>query len=167
MDLDLREEEGSALNITPLIDIVFQLILFLLVASSLSDEVSRERSAAEEQKIDLDLPESDAGAPSPERPEVLVVNLDERGACIVRGRSLARRELRALLVQTAEKNPRTPISIRGHRAVVLQRVVDVMSDCHRAGLRNLDIRVLAGATPERSRGEDPLELPGSRDSGGR
>ncbi len=161
LELDLAESDGPGLDITPVIDIIFQLVLFLLIATSMTDEMSSEREKVEEQKIALDLPQSGAGQKSDEKPETLIINVQEDGAYIVRGQSLTRRSLRELLTQVAGENPRTSISIRGHRSTALQHVVDAMSDCHKAGLRQLDIRVQSGAAKGNA-GEDPLDLGGGR-----
>jgi biopolymer transport protein ExbD len=161
LELETGEGDSPGVDITPMIDIVFQLILFLLIATSMTDEMSREREKIEEQKIALDLPQSGAGRKTDEKPETLIVNVQEDGAYIVRGQSLTRRSLRELLTQVAAENPRTAISIRGHRNTALQHVVDVMGECNTANLRNLDIRV-ESAAPRGARGEDPLDLGGGR-----
>lgn len=162
LELESAQDEGAALDITPMIDIVFQLILFLLVATTMSEEMSKEQAKIEEQKIALDLPESGAGEATNEKPETLIINVQEDGAFIVRGQSLTRRSLREMLTQVATENPRTPISIRGHRNTALQYVVDAIDDCRRARLRNLDIRTQSAASKGATQGEDPLDIGGGR-----
>jgi biopolymer transport protein ExbD len=161
LDLDVGEGDAPGLDITPVIDIVFQLVLFLLIATSMTEESSKEREKIEEQKIALDLPQSGAGQKTDEKPETLIINVQEDGAYVVRGQSLTRRSLRELLTQVATENPRTAVSIRGHRSTDLQHVVDAMSDCHKANLRSVDIRVQSGAGKTKP-GEDPLDLGGGR-----
>ncbi len=156
MNLNIQEDEEAGPGMAPLIDVVFQLILFLLVATSLSDETSEE--ATEETKIELNLPDSGAGQKLDKPPAVLIVNVDEGGRYIVEGRSMSRRSLRSLLRETAERDPNTQVSVRGDRKVALQHVVDVMSDCHRLKLRKLDIRVKMGAQLPGNQGDDPLDI---------
>ena len=162
MNLDVREDEEAGPGIAPLIDVVFQLILFLLVATSLSDE-SAEKTE-EEKIVPLDLPESGAGKKPDKPPALLVVNVTAEGSYVVEGRSLSRRSLRSLLRETAERDPNTQVSVRGDRQVALQHVVDVMSDCHRLKLRKLDIRVRGGEGANVPAGDDPLDI--GRERGG-
>ncbi|MCB9882177.1 MAG: biopolymer transporter ExbD [Planctomycetes bacterium] len=158
MNLDVHDDEADGPGIAPLIDVVFQLILFLLVATSLSDESGKDESVAEELKIELDLPESGAGKELEKKPELLIVNVDAEGHYVVEGRSLSRRDLRALLQETAERDPGTPVSVRGDRNVALQHVVDVMTDCHALQLRKLDIRVRGRSAKPKGAGTDPLDI---------
>ena len=50
----------------------------------------------------------------------------------------------ALLVRAAKANPETPVTIRGDRAVVLERVVSVMDACRIAGLTDIGMMTLDG-----------------------
>ena len=60
----------DALSLTPLIDVVFLLLIFFLVASRLSQE---------DMELDIPLPSAANAMPMTEEPQEMIVNIDENG----------------------------------------------------------------------------------------
>jgi biopolymer transport protein ExbD len=87
---------GKGLEMTPMIDIVFLLMIFFLVASKL-DEADRA--------IDVVLPQAAAAKPLTTRPREFVINIDRAGNYFAGARPVRLDELKDLLVQTAADNP--------------------------------------------------------------
>lgn len=135
----LREEVG--MDMTPMIDIVFQLIIFFVITIELDRQVFNER-------IILALSPS---GPAIEKkdPRTIVVEVDEKGRI-----SIARNRLSFGLLTTILKNAvaqygsSTPVQIRGDRKTKHEHIRKVMEACGRAGIW----RVSFVATKEKAKG---------------
>lgn len=119
-----------SLNLAPMIDVVFLLLIFFMVATTF---------AQQEKEMSLDLPTAESGDEAQNNPEEIVINLLSDGRMRVMGEDVAEEALESMLVRAARSNPETPVTIRGDRDVVLQRVVSVMDACRRAGLTDIGI----------------------------
>ncbi|RMF42872.1 MAG: biopolymer transporter ExbD [Planctomycetota bacterium] len=120
-----RGQALGALSLTPLIDVVFLLLIFFLVASRLSQE---------DQELDIPLPSAANAAPMIAQPQEMIVNIDKEGALFVNGRFLSEAEFERLLRQAVADNPAGPaVIIRADRRVPLQTPVHVMDMCLKWG----------------------------------
>lgn len=118
----------TSLNLTPLIDVVFLLLIFFLVATKFAEE---------ERELDLPLPEASEAQPLISRPAELFVNINADGEYIVSGRKLSRDELQRVLVQAATANPdRVSVIIRADRRCAWDAVVYAINACLRANIRS-------------------------------
>ncbi|MCR9294018.1 MAG: biopolymer transporter ExbD [bacterium] len=115
----------GALSMTPLIDVVFLLLIFFLVASRLSQE---------DRELDIPLPSAANAMPMTAEPQELIVNIDDQGAIFVDSRYLQPDEFESLLRQAIVDNPLgQSVIIRADRRVPLQAPVDVMDTCMKLG----------------------------------
>ena len=82
MRLDAGSEEEAVVNLVPLLDVMFLLLIFFLVSTTFTkDEVD----------MNLVLPEARSGAPA-ESGNLLVINVAQDGAITVDGRQVATME---------------------------------------------------------------------------
>ncbi len=124
---------GKGLEMTPMIDIVFLLMIFFLVASKL-DEADRA--------IDVVLPEASAAQPLTTRPREFVINIDRDGNYFAGARPVRLEELEQLLVQAATDNPqRQTVIVRGDEEVPHKFVVAAMNACVQAGIDDYQVQV--------------------------
>jgi len=132
-------EKGSALNnlsLTPLIDIVFLLLIFFLVAT---------RFAEEERELEVTLPDASEARPLTEKPRELFVNIDQHGQYFVTGKTLGIDELHPILDAAYVNNPgRASVVIRADKRCDWEFVVAVMNACNKAKIR--DYRVTTRET---------------------
>ena len=131
--MNLRDEEGAeepALNLTPMIDVVFQLLIFFMVATTFLDP---------EREMDVELPEAASGDPVEEQLDEIVINVLRDGGLVLSGETIQQEQLYTTLARAAERNPDTPVTIRGDRLVHHESIVGVMDACGAAGLYNLAI----------------------------
>ncbi|GAB5404080.1 MAG: biopolymer transporter ExbD [Aureliella sp.] len=120
-----RGQVLAALSMTPLIDVVFLLLIFFLVASRLSQE---------DRVMDVPLPSAANAMPMTEEPQELIVNIDERGALFVNSQNMQVEEFESLLRSSIANNPLgQSVIIRADRRVPLQTPVDVMDICLKCG----------------------------------
>jgi biopolymer transport protein ExbD len=133
MKLPPPDHDGEGINLTPVIDVVFLLLIFFLVAT---------RFDQEERELSPTLPEVLEAQPVSSPPQELVVNITPEGKYIVMRRTLSEAELARLLREAGRKNPGTQsVLVRGDAKVAWELGVKVMGMCAAAGID--DYRVAA------------------------
>ncbi|MFW6125196.1 MAG: ExbD/TolR family protein [Pirellulales bacterium] len=132
----------SSLGLTPLIDIVFLLLIFFLVAT---------RFAEEEREMDVMLPEASEAQPLTSKPRELFINIDADGRYFVTGKLVTLADLQPILDKAYVNNPgRASAIIRADRRCQWQPIVAAMNACNRAKIR--DYRVTTKGSPPKSGG---------------
>jgi biopolymer transport protein ExbD len=131
-----RQPEEVGVNLTPLIDVVFLLLIFFMVSTTFDRQ----------SVLQLELPRADASDEQlPPRTVELVINADGRffldGAELV---NTQRDTLRAALGEVIEGDQETPLVIRADARTPHQSVVTAMDVAQRLGLSRLSIATLGG-----------------------
>lgn len=128
-------QPGIRFNITPLIDIVFLLIVFFLAATHLTQNEKLEA---------VELPEASQNESEPDeapRRMIITITLDEK--LHLRGNEISLEELEAQLQSLDEsKRHEMEIRIRGDRRIPYRIVEPVLISCARAGISNVKFLVL-------------------------
>ena len=121
-------------NMTPMIDVVFQLIIFFLVSSHL---------AKQEVQYKLPLPEATSGlADKPSEKPRLTVNVLADGTLLFSGRQVSAEELRTqLATRLQDLGKDVEVRIRGDRGTAYKYVEPVMLSCAKAGIWNVSYAV--------------------------
>jgi len=143
---DANADDELVLNITPLIDVVFLLLIFFMLATTLLDP---------EREIDVDLPVAETGGEVERAPEELVIHVQRDGTLHVAGAVVERDGLERILRGAAQRDPETPVTIRGDRLAHHEAIVGVMDACGAAGLYNLAVGT-AASEPDAARGSGEL-----------
>ncbi len=133
MRLDRDEEPQEALNLTPLIDVVFLLLIFFLTATTFQKD---------EVEMSLDLPESQSGKAGGDA-RVIVVNVAKDGRLLVDGRAVTVEALQQKLKAAASRNKDQEVLIRGDEKAQFGLVAKVFDACLIAKLTSISI----GADP--------------------
>lgn len=129
-----RGEVAGGINMTPMIDCVFLLLIFFLVASKFEEE---------ERQMNISLPQASEAVPKTIRPKELIVNVTQEGHYYVAGQRLDLTGLFAALQQSWANNPgRASVIIRADRRCVWQFVVNVMNQCNKANIRNYQVSAM-------------------------
>ena len=123
-----RGRASSVLDLTPMIDMVFNLLIFFMVVSQFANE---------ERDMKVVLPDGSEAMPLTSRPQQIFINIDDRGRYTVRNREYSVDALKNLLVQAAANNPASQtVVIRADRRVPWDFVATAMRLCNEAGLRD-------------------------------
>ena len=123
---------GTGLELTPMIDVVFLLMIFFLVASKL-DEADRS--------IDVVLPQAAAAKPLTSRPKEFVINIDRDGNYFAGARPVSLDELGRLLRQSVADEPqRQTVIVRADENVAHKFVVGAMDACAAAGVDDYQVQ---------------------------
>ena len=111
----------DSLDLTPLIDVVFLLLIFFLVAT---------RFAQDDRELPVLLPSAASAVPMTAEPTELVVNVDSAGQYMIRGERMSLEKVESILRRSVVDNPvNQMVIIRADRNVVFQSVVSVMNLC--------------------------------------
>lgn len=120
----------TSLSITPMIDIVFLLLIFFLVAT---------RFAEEDRELDVDLPTASEAQPSIAKPLEIVINIDREGRFFLDNRQMSIDEVEKHVHDAVTNNPLSQSAIiRADRQTDWDHVVAVMNACRRAGVRDIN-----------------------------
>lgn len=119
-------EPAAAIELTPLIDMVFLLLIFFLVATTFRQE---------EREMQIALPFASSTAPISTMTRELVINVDAEGTIIVGGRRLDREGLRRMITDAVAANPDQKVTVRGDRGTAYDNVVRVLDTCKATGIQ--------------------------------
>ena len=132
MPLKTHLDEQPALNMTPMIDIVFLLIIFFMVGTKFTEL---------ERKIGLKVPEvSDSGALTA-APEKKVINVHRDGAISYEREIVTLDQLILKLTMAQQEYPALGVLVRGDAEGPFQNVASVLNACRTAGVSEMGISV--------------------------
>jgi biopolymer transport protein ExbD len=139
---DDEPESGVHIDFVPMADVLFNLLIFFLLATTIA-QVEREMAVA--------LPSAGAAAPISQELREIVVNVDTAGQIMVAGRTVEPEQLREQIESAVKANPRQKVSVRGDRATAYANVARALDICKTAGIAEpfLDTIPFEGAAPSR------------------
>lgn len=141
MKIDIGEDDNPEISMAPLIDCVFLLLIFFLVASSF--DKGKEQEAKE---LLLDLPQSAAAISIPDgQTHPLIVGIDKRGKFYLNKQETSLKNLHQVLKQQAQIDKQRRIRIDGDRRVAFQHIVHIMDLCAFEGLTNIGVKTRGGS----------------------
>jgi biopolymer transport protein ExbD len=107
------EHKHQGIEITPLIDVVFILLLFFVLTSSFSDPA-----------LPLDLPESESSG-RPELPDIQIA-IDPGGAVYLNGKASDLEDLRSLINGFAVSGKKPSVSLQADQETAYREVFSVI-----------------------------------------
>lgn len=128
--LSSSEEDRAEVEMAPLIDIVFILLIFFMVASTL----------LKESAVDITRPESRAAQPL--QASFLTISVDRRGHVHVAGRVIPPDSVSGIRSALAAANQRD-VLLRADRDVPTYLLVEVIDSARLAGAERVDVAVEA------------------------
>ncbi|MBR9911502.1 MAG: biopolymer transporter ExbD [Gammaproteobacteria bacterium] len=131
MKFKRQVQAEDAINLTPLIDVVFLLLIFFMVSTTFTRETH----------LSIDLPEASATA-ALESEQVLDILIDADGSYSLNGKSLINQKietLKAALNKESEGNSKLPLTITADAKTPHQAVVTAMDAAGQLGFVHLSI----------------------------
>jgi len=119
-------ESGLGLDMTPMIDIVFNLLIFFLVAGGIQQA---------EREMKIALPFASSAAPISAALREIIVNIDAEGRVFVSGREIQDEELRQMVKDAVAANPEQKVVVRGDRGAAYGAIVRVLDICKSSGIQ--------------------------------
>jgi len=118
----------AELQLAPMLDVVFQLLIFFLV----SFEFQRT-----ELDMKVSVPSAQEGADPKRALGEIIVNVRADGEVVVEGQSMTQAQLKAKLSAIAKQHQNQPIRLRGDAKCEYQTIVEVIDTCQKAGIWNI------------------------------
>ena len=117
---------GAAIDLTPIIDMVFLLLIFFLVATTFHQT---------EREMQIALPQASAAVPISAALREIIINVDAEGKIFVGGQRIELEELRAVVSESVAGNPEQKVTVRGDRRTAYANVVAVLDVCKGSGVQ--------------------------------
>lgn len=137
MRIDLGKDEEPEIGLIALIDCIFFLLMFFMVATSFKQQDTQKR----EKDIPIVLPTASATLVKadalPQAP--LVLSIDAQGQVYVDKAKVSLQALHDRLRDEAAKNPNRPIRLDGDRRTAYQHIVHVLDLCQFEGLTQVSL----------------------------
>jgi len=125
------EDEGHPpINLMPLIDMVFLLLIFFLVATSFAQEERDQR---------VKLPITSSPKPLSAPPRQVIINILQDGTTKVGARVYDRQKLTNLLSRVARNEPERMVLIRADERSLHKYFAGVASLCKKVGINEVKI----------------------------
>ena len=126
-DLGGQEEENE-INLTPMLDVVFIMLIFFIVTASFIKEAG----------IDINRPDAPVSESTPEDSNILVV-ISANNEILIDRRVIDPRAVRANIERLHAENPEGSVVIQPHRRSNNKALVTVMDASRQAGVYNISI----------------------------
>ncbi|HEX4881266.1 MAG TPA: biopolymer transporter ExbD [Porticoccaceae bacterium] len=126
-----RRASSPVIDIAPLIDVVFILLIFFMVSTTFTRE----------SRLHITLPTADT-EPGEMAPDSIEITIDQDGAYAINGVALINRQRDTLvrgLRELAAGNREVPVTISADARTAHQAVVTAMEAVGKAGFANLNI----------------------------
>ena len=128
----LRETEDEVnVQMTPLIDCVFLLLVFFLVAATLKKP---------HKELEIQLPHSAAAALTASRYDTLVIEMTDKGEIYIDSAPITKQLLNEKLHAVAADTPNRRIRIDADRRTAVQYLVRLLDHLQFVGLNNVGVR---------------------------
>lgn len=123
----MRVRSAPGINLTPMIDVSFLLIIFFIVSSHLAQQEVRQ---------ELPLPLAESGSPAiPSDERRVVINVDEAGELTIGAEPLAESDLQERLAAAkARAEGDLEVRIRSARSAPYRQIEPILLACSRAGI---------------------------------
>lgn len=128
MKFSSRQPEPASMQLAPMIDIVFLLLIFFIVTWQYT------RS---ETELSVSVPTAEEGAQKNRVRGEIIINVLADGSLKVEGSMVNLPQLREKLSLVAKQFKNQPVRIRGDGAVDYQRIVEVIDTCQKSGIWNI------------------------------
>jgi biopolymer transport protein ExbD len=131
MQLHNPPKRDLTVNLTPLIDVVFLLLIFFMVSTSFTRET----------QIELELPKAD-GSPMTTETDIVEISVDSSGNFYVNKQSLINTQintLRRAIVKVSEGDTTLPLIISADARAPYQAVITALDAAGQEGFANIQM----------------------------
>lgn len=130
-------EDPLFINLTPMIDVILTLLIFFMAATKLYDW--------DEQKLDVQVPVVSSAQPLTDAPDDIQLRVSREGTIAFNEDVIDIADVKERLRNARKNYPDQGVMIRADGRVPHQKVAEVMSACHAAGVGRIlfSVRELA------------------------
>ena len=124
MKIDMGQNEEASFEMAPMIDMVFLLLVFFMIASQM----------AQLQNIKMDIPEATKAVVPKERPNRWVVNINADGDIFEGMKPIDIKQLSKRVAEEVKINPKVKVYLRADMNTKHKEVKKVMAAMAKAGV---------------------------------
>jgi biopolymer transport protein ExbD len=136
MPLRARQDEQLGINMTPMVDVLFTLIIFFMVGAKFNDD---------QRQLNVTLPAVNAAASASAAVRPRAIRIEANGTVYLDEQIVTLRELTDKL-KSPDGQPKGRVMIHGDATVPFQGIASVLSATREAGIQDMSIAVrLQGA----------------------
>lgn len=128
MSFRKTNKKDIAMDLTPLVDVIFQLILFFMVSTTFD----------ESSNISIELPQSSSEMLMKED-QNFDIWIDKDGLYYIEEQAHTREELQSLLQSQAQKNPQTVLHVNADKETSHHHIVFLLDIATELGLQELSV----------------------------
>ncbi len=132
MPLKTDTLDEPLLNLTPMIDVVFLLIIFFMVGARFTEE-------AHDQQFDVELPTASPVEVMSRQPDPVVISVARTGKMVFNKKEVSPEQLLSELMAAKAAYAERAVLIRADGQGDYQAVVDVMNACHKAKIKKFSL----------------------------
>ena len=123
------DEGEEQINLTPMLDVVFIMLIFFIVTATFVKEVG----------LDVNQPEDDKPKTVDPDKRSIVVRITSRDRIIIAQRDVDWRAVRANIERLHAENPEAPVVIQPHPSSRTESMVHVMDSARQAGVFSVSL----------------------------
>jgi biopolymer transport protein ExbD len=135
MLLKQATDDLPTINLTPMLDVVFNLIVFFMVGTKFVDM---------DRSIEVDVPKVSQAGPLTAAPSRRVLTVTRDGATALDGRVMSLDDVTRELTAARSEYPELAVLVKGDGEGRFQSVADALSACTQAGIADTAICVQVG-----------------------
>ena len=117
------EGDDSKINLTPMLDVVFIMLIFFIVTATFVKEVG----------LDVNQPEDDKPKTVDPDKKSIVVRITNRDRIIIAQRDVDIRSVRANIERLHAENPEAPVIIQPHTYATKKTIVHIIDSAQQTG----------------------------------
>lgn len=129
MQFRKEKRQQVTLDLTPLIDVVFLLLIFFMLTTTF----------ATSKTITINLPEAKTGESADPNNQIITVTIDSQGAYFIQGQNIPEKELKNALLTAIGNDHQRVLSLLADRKTSHGTVVQVMDIARSLGLNQMVI----------------------------
>ena len=124
-----RESDEAEINITPMLDIVFIMLIFFIVTTSF----------VKEKGLEVSRPSNSPPKEIVKKKGPIVVKIDANGNISMKGRMLERRAVEANLEREKAEKPDSPLIIAAHPDADTEALVIILDAAEAVGVSSVSV----------------------------
>ena len=123
-----QQQEESEIDLTPMLDVVFIMLIFFIVTATFVKEIG----------LDVNSPDKNQNVKDADK-QSIVVQITSRDRIRIRGRDIDVRAVRANIERLHAENPEAPVVVQPHPESSTDTMIQVMDSARQAGVYNVSI----------------------------
>lgn len=126
-----RKKEESGIDLTPMLDVVFILLIFFVVTASFLKESSLDVQSQD--------PDNNPPPPTSDQPQNGLIQIDANNQIFLNQERIDVSAVRARLASLRAENPEAAVIVRPHSASKANTLVNVMNSAREAGIFSIQV----------------------------